>query len=619
MKIIPISKKILIWFGTISFFLIGILGIRASLMQWEISWTLPNRIAIVLLTFIFSGISIFLGISFFFRKESISTKIEQIPESISMSLVVLFASSGVISLFILSLSPNERGFLTSYWIYFENLRSIIELVVAISILVSIFFLGVYIFSRNHSLRKIPLLKESNKFRFFLGSIFLIFIFCESLVYSHQTGIIPGGDADDYLTMTSYRILTPEFYAGSRPPATALLYKALAMDISNLNQAPRGSLVQGDKAGNAILLVQTLIHVLCWGSLGLSVTRVFSSWRLRLIGTAMVLLLALSPPVQVWNHLIGSDSLSISLTVLLIGLSIFLIDHFRWHTFYSLIFVILLWANTRESNTLLILALVPIMFIFGVINKSRWAFIILAAVTVLIYSVSSHFSDIRNRWVIPLVNVVYQRILPDENNLEYFKSQGMPVNSALLSKQGQWACSPVCPYSDPEIDEFWKWISTEGRISYMRYLLHKPLTFIAEPLKHLDEILEIKPVKGFDILPGFFWNTLFFKSLEGIQLILILLMGIFLVFSRVWTRNPGISILLIVFILLYPIMFLSYHGDAYEIYRHSIQANVLVRLVFWLFLIFCVDQVLFHLKVLQPESSPQLAEKQAGIMEDMLKK
>ncbi len=591
-------KKALVYYCAFNLFLLGLLGVRSSFIQWDISWSQPNRIGIVFLTVLLSGILFLYGIRFLLHQQKVISAIDRIPEGISISLVVLFTVVGTSLFFILFQPPQVTGFLTPYWHYFDRLNSILIMIFAGSVSFSIFFFVVYVLSRIQSVKENPQKEASKKYKILLTGIISIFLMCEFLVYSHQSGITLGGDADDYLFMADYPVLTAEFYSGTRPFTTALFYKVMGANTETIKMVPRGTLLQGDKAGNTILLGQYFIHVFCWGFLGLAITSIFSSKRLQLVGTSVVLLIALSPPVQIWNSIIGSDNISISLTVLLIGIFIFLLKSFSWHTFYALLFCIILWANTRETNALILLALFAIILVISLLKKSQRKLLILAFAVLIIYGITSHFSDIRNRWAIPLVNVIYNRVLPDKQNLAFFEAKGMPINSAVFLHEGRWACDPICPYGEPAIDSFWKWVSTKGRSVYIQYLLKSPVRSLVEPFKHLKEIIGIKPGIESVILPNYFWNLLYFNGIEWVQLILLLPLGICLILSSIWMQNPTKMVFIIVFVLLYPLMFISYHGDAMEVYRHSILVSILVRLVFWVFLVLCLDWAISHRKLKQ---------------------
>ncbi len=88
-----------------------------------------------------------------------------------------------------------------------------------------------------------------------------------------------------------------------------------------------------------------------------------------------------------------------------------------------------------------------------------------------------------RWVYPLTNVVVMRTLDDQEMLESFVSKGMPHPDALRPGRPRRAYE-----RDPALDDFKRWLSSEGKSVYVAYLLGHPLYLMAPPLENAPGLL-----------------------------------------------------------------------------------------------------------------------------------
>ncbi len=70
---------------------------------------------------------------------------------------------------------------------------------------------------------------------------------------------------------------------------------------------------GNAAGRVAL--QTIFGVICWITLAVQIGRVIETSAIRLVAQVVVLLIGLTAPVLQWNRIVLSESITISLTVL----------------------------------------------------------------------------------------------------------------------------------------------------------------------------------------------------------------------------------------------------------------------------------------------------------------
>jgi hypothetical protein len=109
----------------------------------------------------------------------------------------------------------------------------------------------------------------------------------------------------------------------------------------------------------------------------------------------------------WNHIIQSESLSISLMALILAVWMFLLERWRWEKLIALIFLFASWIGTRETNIYLGLLVAGMLFFVGLIYK-RQRFYWAVSVLLLIFGyVNLQISEIPTipRWLYPLTNTV----------------------------------------------------------------------------------------------------------------------------------------------------------------------------------------------------------------------
>ena len=390
------------------------------------------------------------------------------------------------------------------------------------------------------------------------------------------------DSGDYLSMRQQPLFSRAFYLGLRPWAIVLFYKLLPAD------------------GSAIVVFQTLLFIFSWGFLTWTISRSLKRGWLRVGIAAVTLFMALTHPVNSWNHVVLSESIAISLFVLMLALVIRL-GYGQAAYFFPLVLTTLLWINSRETNTLLALFMAASLLVAGIIWKPR-AFYFAAGLLLLgMVAFSLISSRLARRSNFPLANIIVQRILVDRSALRYFQKRGMPVNQKLKNLAGEWAYSDkYAIFNNPRLRSFYRWLNTEGTRDYAVFLLSRPLKTLGDPLANLDKLLQ--PTDGY-AAPGYTpvipypLGSLVFISLSPVVLfLLVLLLSLTGFFVAIRGRDPLLLLVSMSGTLIYPHAFLVWHGDALEIPRHAAQLYVQVYLTFWLLLAAWTDQLLIRLKV-----------------------
>ena len=572
----------------------GLSGLVVCAYQFIIPSSLDTRLLLFSLTGLISAAALY--ISLFYLKDT--HKSWQFIRRISSFLWASISSSGLLLLCLTSavlfLPEKQLGMPLSWGIYLQRFSPHLYWLIVICVFVVPTALYFYFLkTREDSPEKTETSRKGRAIPYLLLAAFLL---ANLVNFLKSPGAMIGGDSDDYLHMAGVPLLYPEFYAGTRPPFTGFVYKFFGANMSILEMGENGDILNGYAPTERIRIFQYLFHTLCWGRLGLTAGRTLRFKYLKHILTALIFLTALSPAVRHWNDVILSESISISLMALLLALAIGLARKWRWLNFYMLILVTFCWINTRETNALLVLTTIPFILAGGVLKRNiRIPMLYLASLLVVAYLITSHFSEMRNRWVIPFINVVYQRILPDEGALKEFIDMGMPVGDDVLAMEGQWACSDNCAvYKVEKFSTFWEWSRQNGKITYAKYLIKHPIQSLAEAASHLDILLVTYPPGSGKTLPDVSsaWSVLYFEGIEWVMLVLSFGLCAFLII-RWWRdgRRGGMVPLLAVFAFtLLPHLFLGYHGDAMEIERHSILASIQLRVLFYMVLVFALDRI-----------------------------
>lgn len=576
--ILGLSKSRLLLFlinmiiiGLLTYLSIRFLRREATTKKWFIRFKRPTFWVIVIVT-------TFLGSIFFFLVSIISIK--TITPLMAYDLFQFLRKINFLAYeaFLERLIPNFLWFLLIFlW----------------TLISSIFGYWYAHFSQLNVTNKIDSSPRApSNIRFWYIFLVVLFLFAEIRSLISFPNPIWGGDTDDYLYGAIKPLLDLKFYAWTRPWTTGLLYKILGANLEIIDYVGRDGIIRNNWNANAALLAQTMLHAISWIALALTSKSMIRSYHFRPVIVGIILAIGLSPAVVNWNHALLSESLSISLMVLLLAIWFWIQKGWNWHKAFILVGITVLWTFTRDSNALLVLALAVILVSIGLIIKHQRLYLFFSLFFVLLYFLSSYLSEIPNRWAVPLGNVIFQRVLPDQNALDFFMASGMPVDSAILDMEGRWICENSCAFFEEEKNEAFRvWLYENGRITYIRYLVSNYNNSLIAPLENLDILTEYSLMLPNSLvykapIPQWLSSTLFINGAVAFWVTLSLVF-ITLAFSELRTY-PAVLVICAFFLLGYPHAFLSYHGDAMEVGRHSIQFSIQLRLCFWILALIFID-------------------------------
>ena len=354
-------------------------------------------------------------------------------------------------------------------------------------------------------------------------------------------------------------------------------------------------------GLHIARFQWFMAVLAWTFLAGSIALILQRKPLKIAGFALVLAFSISRDVYFWNSLLLSESLSHSLLALLLGG--WIIWHHRSRQPMSVRTQICLgigtlavscaWATTRDANAYALL-------IFGVIlalppgRYWRWR-CVMATAYIALFAFQMHHADMGNRWHLPYINILGERILTGEDHTQFFIERGMPANDSVLRYAGHRAWD-FHPDHDMRVG-LGGWLDERGQRVYAEWLLLRPVQTASEPVIHWQQVTAYE------------FRMLFLADVEAIprwqQIVTaiaypehapllpipvpLLLTGLAILAAVVYGVDSRHWIPLVMLILAYVLAGVAWHGDADSVQRHGFQVGILWRLAVWILLLLALDR------------------------------
>jgi len=211
---------------------------------------------------------------------------------------------------------------------------------------------------------------------------------------------------------------------------------------------------------------------------------------------------------------------------------------------------------------------------------------------------------------PIVNNMFQRILPFEDRVKYFEAHGLPVTTELMSMKNKWANADNWRwYIDPRLAAQREWNYRYGRQTYMKYLITHPKYVVASAFDYRDLLLYLdgehniwhKNAKSINIriLSVFFLND----DVDLKMFLALLLSSLILLFIIYYKQGKDdgehiTMILLTCYIILItiPLGILIFHGDLMDLARHSFTNIVQLNLGVVLLYLFIADLLMMKMRM-----------------------
>lgn len=287
----------------------------------------------------------------------------------------------------------------------------------------------------------------------------------------------------YVDSVEYRGVA--FLGGHRRPWTVPLLHALVGD------------------GAARVVAHALIGAAAWAALALAVAEVLRHPVARVVSAAAVMTIGLVAPVASYDATITSETVAISLAVLLLAAGLRLAVEPSVGRTVALLAVAVPFTFTRNDHPLLVTVVAVVAGYVAVRSGQRaWR---VAAVGLVVVSAWGWYAVGRNDEIerFNLALVVANRVLPDAGATAWFTEHGMPLPDGVEPVVGLVGGDTVLALAE---DSTWnRWAAESGRSTYGRFLLTHPRRLLFDPWPDLfglrSTTLETAPPPVVLLAPG----------------------------------------------------------------------------------------------------------------------
>ena len=377
------------------------------------------------------------------------------------------------------------------------------------------------------------------------------------------------DTPAYVRVSGEAFLSKEFWANARPPVFPMLLKFYDADKIK------------------VAAFQAAFSIFAWGILALFLAYSLKG-VLRPVGFGLILALSLERHIAGWDVVMLTESLSISLLALFLAAWLWLLRYWSWGKVIVLGVIAFLWGFTRDTNGWILLMIAGLVLVSVFFFRAHKRYLAVAFVFALVFLLSNLSANAGQRWVFPFQNVLAQRILTDQDALAFFADCDMPVTPELLKLAGGFANSEDRAfYTDPDLGSYRAWMYADGKSCYMRWLFSRPLTSLREPwtdfawLLAFDDVTFFYPQRYEPLLPWYAERILYPQDAMLWLWGSTTLVALVAVWKEAWKANATWVVFIGLCLLIYPHLFIVWHGDVMGTHRHALMVSLQFVLSFWL--------------------------------------
>lgn len=392
------------------------------------------------------------------------------------------------------------------------------------------------------------------------------------------------DTTEFMEFASRPLTSSTFWITNKPPVTSLFFRLLDLDVSK------------------IVVAQLWVSILAWGVLALVLAAVIRNSWLKPAAFVLILAFSLVQNVILWDSLILSDSLSISLLALFLAAGLWLLA--KWDGYRFVLFVVssVLLAFVRDTYAyFLLMAGGCVLVLFFFTHQRKRIFAVLGLFVAIFFAVNT-LSVMGAHWYTAFLMTMGLRILPNSEYVAYFEARGMPVSDELMDRAGKpIQADDVAMLYAPDLEEFRQWAKEHGRGEFVRFLWFFKADTLQNPLR--DAELVFNPdvyyyaATGYrPILKDARLNELLYPTRFGLLAsFLANILAVALLYPAIQYRNTLWAIPLMLILFSYPQAVLIWNADANDIARHSIYHVIMLRLGFWILTLFVMDFFIVQIK------------------------
>jgi hypothetical protein len=382
------------------------------------------------------------------------------------------------------------------------------------------------------------------------------------------------DAGEYLRVSRLSLLSTQFYTEHKPFGYPLVLK-----------------IFGENQG-AVVWMQLALSVASWLFLAAVAARCARGRVASYCIAATLLAFSCTGPIAQWDALLLTESPSISILAMLLGLAYLAITKPTAPIIVSLIAAALVFSSLRDANGA-IGAVVVLLVAVASLRPRRLrtaAYLVAGAAScVLLVTVTTAPA----RWEVLIADQVDKRVMLDPTALAYFRAHGMPTRPGLSAILYENTRTPTVSFNaaaslrrDPRLREFLPWFLQHGNATYRSYLIDNPAASLGVPIRRFPLMLSDAGLAHYraphfrtppNVLEHFFYPS------NGKHLILFeLCLGALAALGlsrRIFTRDWMLPLGLMLSAL--PLAILVWDGEPSEVPRHVLLAGIGSRLAFWL--------------------------------------
>ncbi len=437
---------------------------------------------------------------------------------------------------------------------------------------------------------------------------LPFVFCLAFVYGRvvyygrMDDSVAVQDTESYFQTAEKASFSLKFFEQPRSASYPLLirlsnptgeYELNHMSEPYFGTEPRLAVQPGTEN---VIRNQTILSIVCWIAFTVLIVSSLDGWFAKALASFLILGFGFVPQIADWDSILSSESMSISLFVLMLGLLVKVIPGGGKEgpgsclAAFGLLLASALWIFTRDTNCYFVLLEALVLIIASIItwwrkNGQRVSSLLCGFFLIGLFVFHQGTMRVSERWLLPLFNNLTANVFPYEDRVEFFARNEMPVDEEILALTGSAEYNDIL-----ENEKLMHWARLYGLQTYQKFLLSMPLWSVLQVYENLDSFFEENRQPFFygskeqspqwGVKPGNLLHPLS-ASVIVIDLLLLILTGIKAVRSGHGDDGRLFLLLLILFLGGGLMMSLSYLGEVRSIWRHVLGGVIALRLMMWL--------------------------------------
>ncbi len=374
------------------------------------------------------------------------------------------------------------------------------------------------------------------------------------------------DTPTYEQVSAMSLLSADFWAGGRPFTVPTLWKLFGDD-------------------HVRIVAQLTLSIVAWLALAAAVATAIRQRFVRRLAFSLVLLFSATTEIILWDPLLLSESVSLSLGALLVAAWIWFVRVPGWSSVAAVLGATLLWVFVRDSHAYVILFVaVAVLASLAYRPSGRGYKAALAAGNLVLVLLSVASANEGVRWYQPMRDILLNRVAADREMEDYFEARLGP-----------------------------RWRDADARRVYARYLVDHPAYTFGDPFfgsqttpfssadsasALLDPDLRIYNDNAADRaipLPRVVDDAVFVHGKRS-ALALVLFIAVFAAAVAFRFRASTMWIVPIVVLMsTVPHGLVAYHLSGLEVDRHALEVAVGLRVGALILALFALDALVTELR------------------------